>query len=140
MSVSDEQKALVVYQTRLQVFLWTLLRDHVAFGVAEEILLKHVSKIGGVPPDFDDPNLAAYSLALADRILRGPINDNEGRTAIVPANLREFTEKVALYLGANNQAAMMTCAEDGSTFDELRAMARDILMRPESFAGSSSYE
>jgi hypothetical protein len=52
---------------RLKAFLWVLLRDHVAFGVAEKILAKHEA-VGNRGFEYDDQNLEAYVDSLVKRL------------------------------------------------------------------------
>ena len=52
----------------LQQFLYILVRDHLPFGVVEEILLHHVENTKGETVSFSEPRMAAYAASLAARL------------------------------------------------------------------------
>jgi hypothetical protein len=73
--VSDDRKAWVSAQTRLQTFLYLLIRDHVPFGAVNKIIDVDLKSIVGVPPDFTESGAGEVSWRMADAIMRGPAID-----------------------------------------------------------------
>ena len=68
MAGGPEGQLVVGPPLALQQFLYILVRDHLPFGVVEEILLHHVENTKGKTVSFSEPRMAAYAASLAARL------------------------------------------------------------------------
>jgi hypothetical protein len=58
------------YQPELLYFLYILLRDHVPFGVVEEIMEKQVEPTRDKPRDYSAGHMEEYAQSLIERLIR----------------------------------------------------------------------